>query len=78
MKISANGCRVAVLPLVRVCLRLGYRPAVISDNDLVALGVLSGLAGAIGDWLRRQGETLRRVLPTSLIARGSTAPPGTT
>lgn len=35
------------------------------------------LAGRIGDSLREHGETLRRPLPTSLIVRGSTAPPPT-
>lgn len=41
----------------------------------LAIGVL---AGRIGDSLRQQGETPRRVLPTSLIVRGSTAPPPST
>lgn len=41
----------------------------------LAIGVL---AGRIGDSLRSRGGTLRRVLPTSLIVRGSTAPPRTT
>lgn len=35
------------------------------------------LAGQIGDSLREQGEPLRPALPTSLIVRGSTAPPPT-